>query len=239
MVNVDVVIISWAKDEELHKITKQGLDSLFDSESGNITFHAYVVETNPDINYDEYNDSKWIHKCTTLRPEGEFSYHKYLNLGRKAGDSDYVVLCNSDLTYEKNWASIIVSVMEQNPNCMSASPWCPQTQGNNSNFIRNVYSGYRVRGELAGWCIFQKRSIYENIGDLDEQFTHWYCDNDYGMTLQKEGITHLLIPASVVNHHSEVLGATHKKFDSEYQQKTTVDQQKKFQNKWKVEYGPV
>ena len=239
MKNVDVVIISWAKDEELHQITKNGLDSLFNSDNGDIAFHAYVVETNREINYDEYNDKKWMHSCTTLRPEGDFGYHKYLNLGRRAGKSEYVVLCNSDLTYEKNWASSIISVMNQYPECMSASPWCPQTQGNNAEHLSNLYAGYRVRGELAGWCIFQKREIYDKIEELDERFTHWYCDNDYGMTLQKMSIMHVLVPASVVNHHNEMLGKTHQKFDSEYQQKTTTEQQVKFQDKWGVPYGPM
>lgn len=238
MKDVDVVIISWAKDEELHQITKTGLDSLFNSDDKEIRFHAYVVESNHDINYDEYN-IKSMHSCTTLRPEGEFGYHKYLNLGRRSGNSEYVVLCNSDLTFEKNWASLIISAMDQHPECLSASPWCPQTQGENKDHLMNLYSGYRVRGELAGWCIFQKREIYDKIGDLDERFTHWYCDNDYGMTIKEKGISHILVPTSVVNHHNEMLGKTHQKFDTEYQQKTTTDQQVKFQEKWKIPYGPL
>ena len=129
MKHVDVVIISWAKDAELEQVTKTGLDSLFASEPDTeVTFHAYVVETNPKINYDYYNKEGQRHTTTTLRPIGEFGYHKYLNLGRKAGKSEYVVLCNSDLTYEKYWASNIIYSMANVPGSLSASPWCPQTQ---------------------------------------------------------------------------------------------------------------
>ena len=53
--NIDVVIISWAKNDELLKITKDGLDTLFESDNGDIAFHAYVVESNSDVDYDEYN----------------------------------------------------------------------------------------------------------------------------------------------------------------------------------------
>jgi len=234
MKNVDVVIISWAKDEELRSITKNGLDTLFDS-SNDIAFHAYIVESNRDVNYDEYNQIKWMHSTTTIYPEDtSFGYHKYLNIGRKAGHSEYVVLCNNDLTYEKGWADKIIEAMESKPSIMSASPWCPQTQGSNQNVSGLVFNGYRVRGELAGWCIFQKRSIYELIGDLDEQFTHWYCDNDYGMTLQTKGITHSLVTDSVVNHHDKILGKTHEIFDNEYQRNTTVLQAEKFESKWNL-----
>ena len=61
MKNVDVVIISWAKDDALLQVTKDGLDSLFKSEE-DITFHAYIVESNLDINYDEYNQKYKDHK---------------------------------------------------------------------------------------------------------------------------------------------------------------------------------
>lgn len=97
MRRVDVVIISWAKTEELHQITKNGLDTLFNSTFqyvAPITFHVYIVESNPDVNYDEYNQYKWMHSCTTIHPNEEFGYHKYLNIGRRAGKSPYVALCN-------------------------------------------------------------------------------------------------------------------------------------------------
>jgi hypothetical protein len=50
MKHVDVVIISRTHNEELLRFTKNGLDSLFSSDVGDIAFHAYVVETNQDVN---------------------------------------------------------------------------------------------------------------------------------------------------------------------------------------------
>ena len=48
MKHIDVVIISWAKNEELVQVTKDGLDSLFENDKG-ITYHVYIVESNKDI----------------------------------------------------------------------------------------------------------------------------------------------------------------------------------------------
>ena len=205
--NIDIVIPSWSKNNELFNITKKCLDSLFKSEK-NISFHVYIIETNKDIEWNDHYLSleESNHTITTLRPKLPFGYHKCLNQGRLAGKSTYVVLCNNDLTFEKGWASKIIWVMNSHPYIMSASPWNPQTQGSNKELENNFILGRRVQRELAGWCIFQQRKIYDQIGDLDETFTHWYCDNDYGMTLEKMDIKHGLICGSVVNHHDKVLG---------------------------------
>lgn len=225
MKNVDVVIISWAKNDELKKVTKNGLDTLFDSASGDVAFHAYVVESNPDVNYDEYNQYKWMHTCRTIHPEDKtFGYHKYLNIGVKEGESEYVVLCNSDLTYEKDWASNIIKEMEKDPSILSASPWCPQTQGNNINVKDKVFKGYRVRGELAGWCIFQQRSIYDLIGKLDEDITFWYSDNIYADELESKNIKHCLVCNSVVNHHENNIGKTGEILDPDTMKKYTNEE---------------
>ena len=231
MKHVDVIIISWAKDDALLQVTRDGLDSLFASEE-DITFHAYVIESNKDVNYDEYNQSYRRHTTTTIHPEVPFGYHSYLNIGRREGNSPYVVLCNSDLTYEKDWASKIIEVMDAHPRFLSASPWCPQTQGDNTPNAGYVYEGYQVRGELAGWCIFQQRKIYDIIGELDEQFTFWFCDNDYAMELQKMGIAHCLVADSVVNHHDSHLGKTGSTLTIEHQYQITNAQSEVFQKKW-------
>jgi len=233
MKHVDVVIISWAKNDELLKVTKDGLDTLFSSEpNSDITFHAYIVETNQEVNYDEYNSPYSRHTTTTIHPNQEFGYHKFLNIGRRAGNSPYVVLCNSDLTYEKNWASSIINVLEIFPDILSASPWCPQTQGPNKEHIQKIYEGYRVRGELAGWCIFQQRKIYDSIGELDENFKFWYCDNDYSMDLYTKNIRHVLVPLSVVNHHEKSLGKTGETLTNEEKLNITSAQEIIFKQKW-------
>ena len=231
MKHVDVIIISWANNDELLQVTKDGLDSLFESEE-DITFHAYVIESNKDANYDEYNQSYRRHTTTTIHPTIPFGYHSYLNIGRREGNSPYVVLCNSDLTYEKGWASKIIEVMDAHPRFLSASPWCPQTQGDNTSNAGNVFDGYRVRGELAGWCIFQQRKIYDILGELDEQFTFWFCDNDYSMELQKNKISHCLVADSVVNHHDGNLGKTGKTLTPEQQHEITNAQTSVFEKKW-------
>ena len=240
MKHVDVVIISWAKNDELLQIAKNGLDSLFKSDWNDIAFHAYIVESNKDIKYEDMPEyqKKWMHSVQTIHPDTEFGYHKYLNIGRKAGNSPYVVLCNSDLTFGKGWASSIIQVMEHYPQFLSASPWCPQTQGDSSSAIGNVYEGYQVRGEIAGWCIFQQRKIYETLGDLDERFKFWYCDNDYSCELQLKNIMHCLVPHSIVNHHENRVGKTADTLSPSENFEITEAQRVIFENKWEKYMQP-
>lgn len=38
------------------------------------------------------------------------------------------------------------------------------------------------------------------MGGLDEHFSFWYCDDDYGRTLQALGIQHALVTQARVDH---------------------------------------
>ncbi len=226
-INVDIVILSYAKDKSFEQITRTGIDSLLKSED-NINFHIYVVETNPDVNWDVQfllDD----HTVTTVRAKQPFNYFKFANVAIKLGTSDYVAICNNDLTYEKNWASNIISEMQKYSDILSASPWCPQTQKDNSSHIGKIYLGCRVRVELAGWCIFQQRKIYDIIGEMNDDTDFWYGDDIYRDELTMREIKHALIPHSVVNHHDGNLGPSGTQLlDPKTMQEFTIGQREKY-----------
>ncbi len=225
-IEIDVCIVSYAKTDELKSITEEGIQTLLLSED-NIQFNIFVVESNKDVSYNNYPNTK------TIYTELPFGYHRYLNLAVREGKSDYVVLCNSDLTYEKGWASEIIKAMVSDPSLLSTSPFCPQTQNLERFKGSNVHYGYIVREQLAGWCIFQKREIYKKIIELDERFDFWFCDDDYSMELKKNDIKHALVLSSVVNHHSERIGATISSVSTlEEKEILTNGQYGKFEQKW-------
>lgn len=224
---IDVCIISNAKNDELRKVTETGIESLIASEE-HIKFNIFVVESNKDVSYNQYPNT------TTIYTDMPFGYHRYLNLARKQCNAPYVVLCNNDLTYEKNWASEILRAMEIDNSILSASPICPQTQNRVDFKDYLIWYGYGVRKELAGWCIFQQRKIYDTIGELDEDFEFWYCDNDYSMQIKSKGIRHALVSSSIVNHHDNMIGKTGETYSSEEKQKMTQGQVDKFNKKYGI-----
>jgi len=205
--NVDVIIISDAKNTELLNVTKRGLDSLVRSSIKN-TFNIVVVESQKHINYDSYNCYKWDHKVTTFHPTEEFGYNKYLNIGIKMTNSPYVALCNSDLTFKKGWTEQMISVMEKYDAIYSCSPWCPEVHGANDKHLMQIYPGFEIRKHFCGWCILQKRLTYDIIGLIDEGVRFWYSDNILADQLKLAGLSHALVPASIVHHHSNNIGKT-------------------------------
>jgi GT2 family glycosyltransferase len=234
MKNLDAIIVSYAKDQECYDLTYNCLKTLFESEN-EVDIKAIVVESQDGIDwFKEMCGSKNIE---TLKAPLPYGYHKFLNFGRKHGTSEYVALCNNDLVFHKNWASKIIDFGEANPEFMSFSPICPQTQPKMGIGINTgVYAGLVIRATVSGWCIVQKRKIYDVIGDLDERYTHWYSDNDYAMTLVSKGLNHFLVTDSIVEHHHRMLGRTTEIVidDKEFLDKMTFGEEKTFRDKWNL-----
>ena len=194
---VDICILSNAKTDQLRSVTENGIKTLLASEE-NIKFNVFVVEGNENVKYDFPNTK-------TLNTWKDFNYNAYMNFAIKQGKAPYVVLCNNDLTYEKNWATNIIKEMKANPQILSASPFCPGVNVMNGS---NTHIGYTVRKELNGWCIFTKRELFDKIGSLNEEVNFWFSDNIYGDQLAFHGIKHALVQNSVVHHHDQNLGVT-------------------------------
>lgn len=226
---IDIVVISYAANEELKKQTQDCLKSLFKSErNSKQIFSVFVVESQEGVNWDYFPNTK------TYTPPQPYGYHKFLNFGRKLGKNKFVCLCNNDLIFHDKWASNIIKASQDHPEAFSFSPICPKTQPIYGIFPEtgNI-PGYEIRKQISGWCIFQRRDIYEIIGDLDERFSHWFCDNDYALTLYKKQIPHYLITSSIVEHHDKNVGKTGPAvLTNEKMYEYTTGSQKIFADKW-------
>lgn len=197
MTNIDIIILSYAATEALQKLTEDAVRSLIASEDATqIHFNIIVIESAKHLEGYHYTGT------TTLYPTVSFGYHKYMNIGIKYTTSPYVCICNNDLLFHKGWASAMLRAFEQDAQLMSASPYCSFHHKNEGYQIKSgVHYGYRVRGEVAGWCLFFRRSILDKIGgQLDPKFTFWYADNDYAKTLEKHGLQHALVTDAMVDH---------------------------------------
>ena len=229
---VDIVIISYSKDDYCKSITENCITSLLSSEDNSEEiFNIIIVESEPSVKWENF--SKCIKTYNAPLPYG---YNKFLNFGRKKGNSEWVALCNNDLEFKKNWFSEMLIAEKKFPNVLSFSPICPKTQPK-YNIYPNTgyYEGYNIRMQISGWCIVQKRKIYEIIGDLDERFHHWFCDNDYAMTLMIKKIPHILVSSSIVEHHENNIGKITERVvkDDKEMKRLTIDSQFIFLEKWK------
>lgn len=201
----DVVILSFARDDALRQVTEHCLDSLVASEDpGQIRFRIWVLESNAQAPV--YTQPG----VETLYPKGAFNYHAYMNIGIREGQAPFVAICNNDLSFHAGWASELLSVFEQDPSVSSASPACSlHHPAKGFPLDSGVYPGYGVLREISGWCLVFRRSILDVIGALDERFFFWYADNDYALTLQANGLRHVLVTSSVVDHLDSRTLSTH------------------------------
>lgn len=234
-VEIDIIILSYAKNEELKKLTEQAIRTLIDSENPQeIKFNAVVIESNKLLKPFQFENS------LTLYPDTEFGFNKYLNIGIKATDNPYICLCNNDLIFHKNWASEILKIMHQYPQIESANPFCDDFRYSfHINYNRAFVIGKPVnffKGALTGWCIFLKREIFKTMGLLDERFCFWYADRDYGKTLLKYKIKHALVLNSVVTHLGN---KSHGTLSDNRFSKLTYGQQYIYEDKWGKDKTPV
>ncbi|MBD8487296.1 glycosyltransferase [Echinicola sp. CAU 1574] len=195
-VDIDIIILSYAKGPKLRDLTETALKTLFDSESPEkIRFNVVVIESYKKAEKYDFPNTK------TIYPKEKFGYHRYMNIGIEMTQSPYVCICNNDLEFHKGWASEILKAFEEDPHLSSVSPACSIHHPEHGVKLHSgVHYGYEVRNELIGWCLFFKREILNITGKLDPKFKFWFADNDYSMTLQKHRLKHALVTSSIVDH---------------------------------------
>lgn len=193
---IDIIILSYAQDDQLKQTTLNCINSLINSEDPeNIKFNILVIESQKGLKNYQYPFSK------TIYPDEPFGFHRYLNIGIKKTAAPFLCLCNNDLIFHPSWASEIVKYMEEYPDLISASPICPVLQPITGIHLNSgIKFGYRVGYEISGWCLFMRRTLFKIIGQLDENYTFAGADHDYTNTLAVLGLKHALITSSIVDH---------------------------------------
>jgi len=197
--NVDIIILSHAKNEELKNLTQQTIDSCLASENPQppkgglnnkykdaIDFKILVMEQQPDVVY-EGAKTHFISEA--------FNYNRFMNYGIEMTDSEYVGLCNNDLIFSAGWATDLIAAMKKY-NLLSACPRCPVA----TRIKEGVVFGYNNSHHMSGWCIMVNRKLFEVIGKIDEDFPFWFADNAYAEQLKIHKVPHALVSSSVVQH---------------------------------------
>jgi len=225
--DVDVIILSYGKTQQLRDLTQACLDSLHQSEDQGISFHPLVLESNKEIKPFGYRG------CRTHYPDEEFNYSAYSNIGLGMTNSKYVCICNNDVSFFHYWATEQIAVMDECRDIMSTSAYCPSISPRfNIEFNSGLIFGYEVIRVVTGWCILHRREIFDIIGPYDPQFSFWFVDNDYGLRLKKHNLAHCLVTSAVVDH-TEGGRQTLANLDSQSVEQMTVHQREKLKKKWR------
>lgn len=192
MTGVDVIVISNAHNAQTYKLTSDALNSIWNSESGNlaIELHVTVVEQTKTI---------WPEcQCQTIRYNRDFNYNALLNMAMRNTSQRYVLWLNNDVIVSPRAISeMLYWCMLDYPSLGAADP-LRHKQFIDSGF--GLIEGYEIGKHVTGWCIFTRRSVWEKIGGLCEDVVFWYSDNAYAEQLKRAGIEHFLCTRAHVRH---------------------------------------
>jgi hypothetical protein len=201
----DLIIVASSTHRDLIRNTQQTIDTCI-ADTANI--NVILVETGTKYEYNNVNQY--------IEYKGEFNYNHALNLGLKKAKSDIQILANNDIIFHPGW-SVIGDLMRSN-NYLSASALSADNRQKYFKRGNFIYEGYYIGFQLAGWCIFTDKKLWEKIEKLDESHKFWFSDNMYVDQLKTKGIKHALFCCIQVDH----LGSqTLKKLDSRKQIKYT------------------
>lgn len=191
MTGVDVIIISNAHNAQTYKLTSDALNSIWNSEAGNLTIelHVTVVEQTKTI---------WPEcQCQTIRYNRDFNYNALLNLAMRNTSQDFVLWLNNDVIVHPGAISKMLHWCKKGN--LSLGAYEPERH-RYVPITAPLIEGYQIGKHVTGWCIFTTRDIWKRIGGLCEYISFWYSDDAYVEQLRRAGIKHSLCTKAIVRH---------------------------------------
>lgn len=180
--DVDLVMMSKASDPSMAAMTQRAIDSALDNADASVS--VTVLEQNPTFSY---------RRATVVEAPGAFNYNEFCNRGAKLGSAPWIVFANNDLRFERFWAK---HLMQTGHPVMS--PYNPRYHRHHNCHANEM--GWQVGRHLSGWCYMMVRSLWEELGGLDETYPFWCADNAVMDQLRANGIQPMLVRAAVVHH---------------------------------------
>lgn len=188
---IDIIIPSLTLPEHQNMV-RECISSIRSSEIDH-SFNIILMESNDNFIQ--------LGQDITLSASKPFNYNKTLDIGIKNSNSDWIVMANNDLIFEKNWFTEILNAQKERPDISSFSSW-NNYGGWHQNRLPNaetVREGYGIGYELCGWILIIERKNYLKL-NLVNDVSFWCSDNIYSDEIQKNNLKHALVRKSIVNH---------------------------------------
>ena len=173
------------------------------------------------------------------------------NLGVGLAHGEYLVFLNNDTVVTPGWLTGLIRHL-QNPQVGLVGP-VTNSASNESRIIvdyesladldafalqyTNAHQGTSNEIQvLAFFCVALRRSVFEEIGPLDEQFgLGMFEDDDYAMRLREKGYQ-ILCAEDVFVHHSG--GQSFLKLKADHYWHLFRENREKFESKWGIKWQP-
>jgi len=242
--NIAIIILTWNGIE----LTKRCLDSLDNSIFPDNVEVIVVDNGSSDGTLDflrQRENIKYIENGQNL------GYGKAVNIGIRAAKSDAdIVLLNNDVELiENDWLVKIakqannaeehgvigVKILQENgllQHCGAYLPldtwWGQQIAGNELDI--NQYSGVHECESVVFACVYIKRSVFDDIGFLDERFFAYFEDTDFCLRAANKRYK-VIIDGDIRVRHDENSST---KINEVKHNDIFLESQKAFRGKWEA-----
>lgn len=183
-------------------------------------YHLYIWDNGSSKETQDYIESlvsgynpdclDW--KISTMRSETNSGFIMPNNELVGWGDSEYIILLNSDTKVFENWDRLMTGFLDAHSDVAEVGYWGGHMGPDGRGF--GGANGYDV-DYIPGWCLCLSRETYRNYGLFNKQLNFAYCeDADLSLRLKEAGKKIYSLHAPLVHH---------------YQNKTIVDVEKEGQ----------
>ena len=189
----------------------------------------------------EFFDRQPKDKVRIIRDDSPFNYSRVNNLAVSRSKGDVICLMNNDIEIlTPDWIEEMLSfVMQPDVGCVGARLWYPDgglqhggvisgiggVAGHSHKYLKKGNLGYFARAVLhqslsavTGACLMIRKSVWEEVGGLEEQLAVAFNDVDFCLRVREAGYRNIWTPyAEMIHHESLSRGA-----------EDTPDKQKRF-----------
>ena len=240
-----------------NKDEKETLKTCVDSILEKTTYKNYeiiIVENNSTSEeiFDYYKELENDTRIKVVQYQGEFNYSKINNFGATYATGEYLVLLNNDTELiSEDWLERMLGYCQrENTGIVGAKLYYPDDTVQHSGIVVGVggFAGHVLTGSNrsdAGYfgrlkaaqeisavtaaCFMVKRSVFDAVGGLDEDFIVALNDVDFCLKVRAQGKKVVLDPGIELYHYEsksrgfEETPEKHERFKKEI---------KRFRDKW-------
>lgn len=164
------------------------------------------------------------------RSENNMGFIEPNNLLADLGNSEYLILLNSDCRVWESWDKAMIAYLRQYPEVLQVGYWGGFLDEQGIGFGGST--GYKV-DYIPGWCFCISRQTYERFGLFDPKLHFAYAeDADLSLRLKEAGgLVYALYSGLVYHHQNKTVNAVNE--EGEVDLKATFEHNRMYLvNRW-------
>lgn len=222
-------------------------------------YEVIIIENNSteDATFAYYKTMENQEKIKVVTYEGEFNYSKINNFGAKYATGEYLLLLNNDTqVITMNWLeAMLMYAQRPDVGAVGAKLYygdhtiqhagivlglgAHRTAGHIHYKINHDNLGYMGRlcyaqnvSAVTGACLMVRRSLFEELGGLDESFKIALNDVDFCLRLRERGYLNVFTPFAELYHFESASRGID--IQDEAKAKRYEEEAEQFRSKWKA-----